>query len=96
MSLGDVAPGDTGQRCMVDHFKDAVFPTNRLAHEQTLEGLVGVHERHSQRVGKVLLSEWKLDATILDQARLLRSHDQSCSSRAASQVISNANDGSRL
>ena len=76
MSLGDVAPGDTGQRCTVDHFEDAVFPANRLAYEQTLEGLVGVHERHSQRVGKVSPNEWKLDATILDQARLFRSREQ--------------------
>lgn len=76
MSLGEVAPGDPGQRCTVDHFEDAVFPANRLAYEQTLEGLVGVHERHSQRVGKVLLGEWKLDATILDQARLFCPREQ--------------------
>ena len=35
-----------------------------------------MHERHSKRVGYVLLGEWKLDARVLDQARFLSAREE--------------------
>jgi len=74
--LSDVTTSDGGKRWTVNHFKDAVLPTNRVADEQPLERLVGVHQRHTERIGEMLLCEWKLDASIFDQAGLFRPHKQ--------------------
>src|SRR4029077_17931490 len=75
-SLANVAAGHGGQRRTIDHFKDAVFPANRLAHEEALERLVGVHQRHSQGVGEMLLGEGKLNGAVIDQPGLLRTHEK--------------------
>ena len=72
----NVTAGDVGKRSAVNHFKHAILPTNRLAKEQSLERLIGVHQRHAEGVGQVLLREWKLDTSVLDQAGLLRPDKQ--------------------
>lgn len=69
--LTDTAAANLHERCAIENLKYAIFPANRLRQKQPLECLVRVHERHSKRVGYVLLGEWKLDARILDQTCLL-------------------------
>jgi hypothetical protein len=70
--FGDFTARNARERCPIDDFKQAVFPANGLGDEQPLERLVGVNKRHSERVGKMLLGEWELDASVLDQAGFFR------------------------
>ena len=72
----NVTAGNAGKRSAVNHFKNAILPANHLGEEQSLERLIGVHQRHAERVGQVLLREWKLDNSVLDQAGLLRPDKQ--------------------
>src|SRR4029077_5093411 len=74
--LSNVTTSDGGKRWTVNHFKHAVLPTNRLADVQPLECLVGVYQGIAKRIGKMQLCEWKLDASIFDQAGLFRPHKQ--------------------
>jgi len=69
--LTDTATGNVLERRAIENLEYAIFPANRLRQKQPLERLIRVNERHSKRVGYVLLGEWKLDARILDQACLL-------------------------
>jgi hypothetical protein len=72
----NVTAGNAGKRSAVNHLKNAILPANHLREEQSLERLIGVHQRHAERVGQVLLREWKLDTSVLDQAGLLRPDKQ--------------------
>ena len=57
--FGHVISCNRNQRGPVEHLEDTVFPAGRLAREQTFERLVRVHQRHAERLGKMLLREGK-------------------------------------
>jgi hypothetical protein len=69
--LRDFAAGDVRERGTIGYFKQTVFPANGLGDKQPPERLVGMNQRHAKRIGKVLLGEWKLDASVLDQSGFL-------------------------
>src|SRR5690242_1183553 len=70
-ALIDSAAGNVLKGRAVNDFKYAIFPTDRFCQKQTFKCLVGMHQRHSQRIGDVLLGERKLDGRTFDQACLL-------------------------
>ena len=58
--LIDAAASYCSERRAIEQLEDMIFPADSLAHVQTLERLVGMDERHSERVGDMLLRERKL------------------------------------
>ena len=72
----DVTSRNPGERRAIDHFEYAVLPANCLADEQPLQRLVGVNQRHAERVGKMLLREGKLNDPIFHQGQFLGAHEQ--------------------
>ena len=86
--LIDAGAGNALKRRAIKNLEYTIFPAHRLRQEQPLKCLVRVHERHSQRVGYVLLSEWKLDSCILDQACLLGTHEEMQKQKRGSLTVS--------
>src|SRR5215831_4065353 len=74
--LKNVAASNGDKRGTIDYFEDAVFPTNRPAEVQAFERLVGVHQRHAERIREMLLGERKLDRPVLGEAGFLGSREQ--------------------
>ena len=44
-----------GERGAIDQLELAALPADRVRRVKTLERLVGVHRRHAERVGEMLL-----------------------------------------
>src|SRR5579862_176120 len=59
--LRHVVAGNAGKRGAVDQFENAILPAHRFGGKQTAQCLIGVHQRHAERVGEVLLGKRKLD-----------------------------------
>src|SRR5690242_3850916 len=72
--LIDIGAGDGRQCLAIGYLEYTIFPPHRLGQEKASERLVRVHERHSERVGEMLLREWKLDRAVLDQTCFFGAH----------------------
>src|SRR6185312_9072574 len=68
--------GNANERGAVDHFKHAVLPAHGLGGEKAPQRLVGMDQRHAERIGEMLLREGKLNGAVLDQPRLLGTDEQ--------------------
>src|SRR5665213_924924 len=68
--------GDLGQRGAVDHLEHTVFPADGVRRKKPLERLVGMHQRHAERISEMLLRKRELDRAVFGQARFLGTHEQ--------------------
>src|SRR6185312_11278935 len=66
----NIAAGDFGKAAAIEDIKDPILPPHRARRMKTLQRLVGVDERHAERVGEVLLRERKLDRVSVCQPDL--------------------------
>jgi hypothetical protein len=69
-AAGEIVAGDFGQPIPVEQAENLLFPMHDLFRRQSAQGVVGVHERHSQRVRQMLLKERKFDAVAVGQTEI--------------------------
>src|SRR5271166_4579035 len=55
----------------IQNFEGFLLPAHHLSANQSPEGLVGVHERHAEGIGQMLLRERKLDLVGGGEANVL-------------------------
>jgi hypothetical protein len=63
--------GNRDEGVAIDHFEDAVFPPHGFRCQQPAQGLVGMDERHAERVGEMLLGEREWHLVLGGQPQLL-------------------------
>src|SRR4051812_23849594 len=71
----DAVAGELRQRRAVVEVERPMLPAHGFGLENALQRLVGVHQRHAQSVGQVLLGEREGHRPVLDEARLLGAHE---------------------